>query len=118
MVGSMVVGSMVVGSMVVGSMVVGSMVVGSMVVGSMVVGSMVVGSMEVGSMVLRTLYYHAIGRFRSTIFRAKIRRGSTDFFIRRFRAVKCSGVRNLCVCRHCLGYDRKHVTFPRYAFIL
>ena len=39
------------------------------------------------------------------------------FFIRRFRAVKSSGVRNLCVCRHCLGYDRKHVTFPRYAFL-
>ena len=39
------------------------------------------------------------------------------YFIRRFRAVKSSGVRNLCVCRHCLGYDRKHVTFPRYAFL-
>ena len=42
---------------------------------------------------------------------------SYGFFIRRFRAVKSSGVRNLCVCRLCLGNDRKHVTFPRHAFL-
>ena len=56
-----------------------------------------------------------IDRFRSTIFRVKICRGTTDFYtsFSSFRTVKCSGVRNLCVFRHRLGYDHKHVTARR-----
>ena len=57
-----------------------------------------------------------VGRFRSTTFRAKIRGGATDFYTS-FSSSEKFRVRNLCVCRHCLGYDRKHVTFPHYAFL-
>ena len=58
---------------------------------------------------------YTVERLRSTIFVAKIRRGATNILCR-FRVVKCSGVRKLCVCHHCLGYDRKNVIVPGYDF--